>query len=86
VVFGPEKVTTGASNDIEQATGIARRMVTQFGMSDKIGVIAVGDREQEIFLGREIGHRRTCPIRWPRWWIREVKRIVDEAYERAAAS
>src|SRR5258705_293010 len=54
LVFGPEKVTTGAAQDIQQATNIARRMVTQFGMSAVIGPIAVGDREQEIFLGREV--------------------------------
>jgi cell division protease FtsH len=83
LVFGPEKVTTGASNDIEPATGIARRMVTQFGMSDKIGVIAVGDREQEIFLGREIGHRRDVSDSLAQMVDSEVKRIVDEAYERA---
>jgi len=83
LVFGPEKVTTGAANDIEQATGIARRMVTQFGMSDKIGVIAVGDREQEIFLGREIGHRRDVSDSLAQMVDSEVKRIVDEAYERA---
>jgi cell division protease FtsH len=83
LVFGPSKVTTGASNDIEQATGIARRMVTQFGMSDKIGVIAVGDREQEIFLGREIGHRRDVSESLAQMVDSEVKRIVDEAYERA---
>ena len=83
LVFGPDKVTTGASNDIEQATGIARRMVTQFGMSDKIGVIAVGDREQEIFLGREIGHRRDVSDSLAQMVDSEVKRIVDESYERA---
>jgi cell division protease FtsH len=83
LVFGPEKVTTGAANDIEQATGIARRMVTQFGMSDKIGVIAVGDREQEVFLGREIGHRRDVSDSLAQMVDSEVKRIVDESYERA---
>jgi len=63
LVFGPEKVTTGAAQDIQQATNIARRMVTQFGMSAVIGPIAVGDREQEIFLAakwcsaREISDR-----------------------------
>ncbi len=80
VVFGPEKVTTGASNDIEQATSIARRMVTQFGMSDKIGVIAVGDREQEIFLGREIHQRREISDRMSEEVDSEVKRLIDRAY------
>ena len=62
LVFGPEKVTTGASQDIQQATEMARRMVTQFGMSEVVGPIAVGDREGEIFLGREVTHRRECGI------------------------
>jgi cell division protease FtsH len=83
LVFGPEKVTTGASNDIEQATAIARRMVTQFGMSEKVGVIAVGDREQEIFLGREIQQRREISERMSETVDGEVKRILDEAYHRA---
>jgi len=83
LVFGPEKVTTGASNDIEQATAIARRMVTQFGMSEKVGVIAVGDREQEIFLGREIQQRRDISERMSETVDGEVKRILDEAYHRA---
>jgi cell division protease FtsH len=83
LVFGPEKVTTGAANDIEQATSIARRMVTQFGMSEKIGVIAVGDREQEIFLGREIQQRREISERMSETVDGEVKRLIDEAYAMA---
>src|SRR5690606_40109941 len=58
LVFGPDKVTTGATNDIEQATTIARRMVTQFGMSEKVGVVAVGDREQERSDERRVGKKR----------------------------
>jgi cell division protease FtsH len=85
LIFGPEKVTTGAANDIEQATNIARRMVTQFGMSDKIGAIAVGDREQEIFLGREFAQRREISERMSEDVDAEVKRIIDEAYGRARA-
>jgi len=83
LVFGPEKVTTGATNDIEQATAIARRMVTQFGMSEAVGVIAVGDREQEIFLGREFSQRREISERTSEMVDAEVKRILDEAYARA---
>jgi cell division protease FtsH len=83
LVFGPEKVTTGATNDIEQATAIARRMVTQFGMSDRVGVIAVGDREQEIFLGREIVQHRELSERMSEAVDSEVKRFLDEAYARA---
>ena len=83
LVFGPEKVTTGAANDIEQATTLARRMVTQFGMSDRVGAIAVGDREQEIFLGREIAQRREISERLSEVVDAEVKRFLDEAYDRA---
>ena len=54
LVFGRDRVTTGAASDIQQATGIARRYVTQWGLSDAIGPILVGDNEQELFLGREI--------------------------------
>src|SRR6059036_656411 len=58
LVFGRERVTTGAASDIQQATALARRYVTQWGLSDAIGPIQVGDNEQEHFLGREIQHRR----------------------------
>jgi cell division protease FtsH len=83
IVFGPEKVTTGAGNDIERATGLARRMVTQFGMSEKVGPLAVGDKEQEIFLGREFAQRREISERTAQVVDDEVKRLVDEAYARA---
>ncbi|MGE0554501.1 MAG: ATP-dependent zinc metalloprotease FtsH [Gemmatimonadales bacterium] len=83
LVFGPDKVTTGASNDIEQATNIARRMVTQFGMSTEVGTIAVGDREQEIFLGREISQRREISDRMSEIVDQEIKRIIDDAYAKA---
>jgi len=83
LVFGPDKVTTGAANDIERATELARRMVTQFGMSDKVGAIAVGDREQEIFLGRELAQRREISERTSELVDEEVKRIIDTAYRRA---
>ena len=83
LVFGPEKVTAGAANDIERATTIARRMVTQFGMSDAIGMMAVGDREQEIFLGREIQQRREVSERTAEAVDDEVKNLLDAAYHRA---
>jgi len=84
LVFGPEKVTTGAAQDIQQATNIARRMVTQFGMSAVIGPIAVGDREQEIFLGREVGQRREISDRTAQIVDEEVKNILTRAYGEAA--
>src|SRR5712692_9503722 len=83
LVFGPEKVTTGAAQDIQHATDVARRMVTQYGMSDTIGPIAIGDREQEIFLGREIVQRREISERTAELVDNEVKRILEGAFERA---
>jgi cell division protease FtsH len=83
LVFGMEKVTTGAAQDIQQATDIARRMVTQFGMSDAIGPIAVGDREAEIFLGREVVQRREISERTAEIVDTEVRRILGGAYEHA---
>src|SRR6266508_761635 len=83
LVFGPEKVTTGAYGDIQQATEMARRMVTQFGMSDVVGPIAVGDREAEIFLGREVVQRREVSERTAELVDTEVKRILGDAFERA---
>ncbi len=83
LVFGPEKVTTGAAQDIQQATNIARRMVTQFGMSKLIGPIAVGDREQEIFLGREVVQRREISDRTAQLVDEEVKSILERAYAEA---
>ncbi|CAN5832600.1 ATP-dependent zinc metalloprotease FtsH [soil metagenome] len=83
MIFGPEKVTTGAGNDIERATAMGRRMVTQFGMSDAIGPMAIGDSEQEVFLGRDIGQRRQVSERTAQLVDGEVKRILDESYQQA---
>ena len=83
MTFGPENVTTGAGNDIERATAMARRMVMRFGMSDRVGLIAIGDSEQEVFLGRELGHRREVSEHTARLVDEEVKRILDEAHEKA---
>jgi cell division protease FtsH len=83
MIFGPQDITTGAGNDIERATSMARRMVTSFGMSDVIGLVAVGDNEQEVFLGRELVQRRTVSEHTQRIVDEEVKRILDEAHKRA---
>ncbi|MGH7444586.1 MAG: hypothetical protein ACREKM_06905, partial [Longimicrobiales bacterium] len=83
MVFGAEKITTGAGNDIERATAMARRMVTQFGMSESIGPIAIGDSEHEVFLGREIGQRRAISESVAQQVDAEVKRLLDEAYRTA---
>jgi cell division protease FtsH len=83
IIFGRERVTTGAASDIQQATGIARRYVTQWGLSDAIGPILVGENEQEVFLGREIMSRREVSEETAQLVDAEVKRVVDAAYSRA---
>jgi len=83
MIFGPEKITTGAGNDIERATALARRMVTQFGMSEKIGPMAVGDADHEVFLGRELVQRRELSQQTAKLVDDEIKRFLDEAYNRA---
>ncbi len=83
IIFGRERVTTGAASDIQQATGIARRYVTQWGLSDAIGPILVGDTEHEVFLGRELGSRREVSESTAQLVDTEVKRVIDGAYNRA---
>jgi cell division protease FtsH len=85
LVFGYDRVTTGASSDIQKATSIARRYVTQWGLSDAIGPILVGDNEQELFLGREIQHRREVSEQTAQLVDAEVKRVITNAYDRAKA-
>jgi len=78
-------VTTGAASDIQQATGIARRYVTQWGLSETIGPILVGDNEQEVFLGRELMSRREVSEKTAQLVDTEVKRVIDHAFNRAKA-
>jgi cell division protease FtsH len=83
LVFGPEKITTGAGNDIERATLLARRMVTEWGMSERIGPMNVGDRGDEIFLGREIVERRDVSEQMAQLVDEEVRKLLDDAYQEA---
>ena len=80
-VFGD--INTGASNDLERVTALARRMVTQYGMSDILGPQTFGEKEELIFLGREIGEQRNYSEEVAEAIDREVRRLVDEAHERA---
>ncbi|MBM4412361.1 MAG: ATP-dependent zinc metalloprotease FtsH [Chloroflexi bacterium] len=82
LIFGIEEITTGASGDITQVTRIARSMVTRFGMSRSLGPIAFGEKEEMIFLGREISEQRNYGEEVARKIDEEVHRIVAEAYER----
>jgi cell division protease FtsH len=81
LVFGD--TTTGASNDIEKATDLARRMVTEFGMSDKLGPLAFGKRDELVFLGREIGEQRNYSDEVAKQIDEEVRAIIDRGYARA---
>ncbi len=81
LVFGD--TTTGSSNDIEKATHLARRMVTEFGMSDRLGPLSFGKRDELIFLGREIGEQRNYSDEVAKQIDEEVRAIIDKAYVRA---
>jgi cell division protease FtsH len=83
LVFGRDRVTTGASSDIQRATSIARNYVTHWGLSDVIGPIMVSDAEQEVFLGRDLGTRRTVSEHTAQVVDGEVARIIQEAYAHA---
>ena len=78
-----QDVTTGASQDIKQATQMARAMVTQYGMSDKIGMINYGSDEDEVFIGRDLAHTRNYAEKTAALLDEEVKRIIDDSYEKA---
>ena len=86
LVFGRDRVTTGAAGDIQQATKLARRYVTQWGLSDEIGPVLVGDNEHELFLGREIQNRREVSERTAQLVDAEVQRVIRVAYERARST
>jgi len=77
------RITTGAGNDIERATELARKMVCEWGMSEKMGPLTFGKKEEEIFLGREIATRRDYSETTAVEIDNEVKRLVFENYERA---
>jgi cell division protease FtsH len=81
IVFGD--TTTGASNDIEKATSLARAMVTQYGMSEALGPLTFGKKEEMIFLGREISEQRNYSDEVAAKIDAEVRSIIDQAYERS---
>ncbi len=83
IVFGSEHVTTGASNDIERATNIARNMVTKWGLTEKLGPLTYAEDEGEIFLGRSVTQHKQMSDDTARLIDQEVKRIVEVAHQRA---
>ncbi|PHR66391.1 ATP-dependent zinc metalloprotease FtsH [Pseudidiomarina marina] len=83
LIYGDEKVTTGASNDIERATQIARKMVTQWGLSEKMGPLLYADDENEVFLGRSVTQHKHMSDETARAIDQEVKLFIDRNYDRA---
>ena len=81
IVFGKDSITTGASNDLEKVSAMARNMVTAYGMSEKMGNMAYGKNEQNIFLGRDFGMKRDYSDEIAAEIDKEGKKIVDERYE-----
>jgi cell division protease FtsH len=78
LIFGPENVTTGASSDIQQATSMARRMVTEWGMSAKLGPIKYSDNEEEVFLGHSVTQRKNVSDATAKLIDDEIRRLIDE--------
>ncbi|HYY88349.1 MAG TPA: ATP-dependent zinc metalloprotease FtsH, partial [Chloroflexota bacterium] len=81
VVFG--EISTGAENDIEKATNIARKMVKEYGMSERLGTVALGHKEELVFLGREIGEQKNYSEKTAEAIDEEIRRLIDEGYQKA---
>lgn len=83
LIYGADSVTTGASNDLEKVSSLARKMVTSYGMSEKMGNLTYGKSEEHVFMGRDFGHNRDFSEEIAADIDKEVKKIVDERYEMA---
>ena len=83
LIYGSAKVTTGASNDIERATAIARSMVSKWGLSEALGPLSYDENEDEVFLGRSVTQHKNVSDETHRMIDKEVRKIIDNAYERA---
>ncbi len=81
LIYGSDSVTTGASNDLEKVSSLARKMVTSYGMSEKMGNLTYGKSEEHVFMGRDFGHNRDFSEEIAADIDKEVKKIVDERYE-----
>ena len=83
LIYGKDNVTTGAGDDIRQATELSRRMVTEWGMSDKLGPLRYSDNEQEVFLGHSVAQRKNVSENTAQMIDEEVRRIIEEAEKKA---
>ena len=84
IIYGDDKVSTGASNDIERATDLARKMVTQWGLSEKLGPLLYAEEEGEVFLGRTVSQHKNVSDETARLIDKEVRNVIDRNYDRAA--
>jgi cell division protease FtsH len=84
IVFGPDKVSNGASGDIKMATDMTRRMITEWGMSEKLGMISYGDNGQEVFLGHSVTQNKNVSEATAREIDNEIKTMIDFAYSEAS--
>jgi cell division protease FtsH len=82
-VFGKEKVTSGAASDIEQATKLARMMVTRWGLSDELGTVAYGENQDEVFLGYQVSRQQNISEETSRKIDGEIRRLVEAGYAEA---
>src|SRR6202030_4551700 len=85
LVFGREKVTSGAAADIEQATKLARMMVTRWGLSDELGTVAYGETQEEVFLGYSVARQQNISEETSRKIDAEIRRLVEAGYDEAHA-
>ena len=83
IVYGADKISTGASSDLEKVTAIAKKMVSQWGMSEKMGAMTYGKSQEHVFMGRDFGTTRDFSEEFAAELDKEVKRIVDERYSLA---
>jgi cell division protease FtsH len=83
MVFGKEKVTSGAASDIEQATKLARMMVTRWGLSDELGTVAYGENQDEVFLGYQVSRQQNISEETSRKIDGEIRRLVEAGYAEA---
>jgi cell division protease FtsH len=83
MIFGKEKVTSGASSDIDQATRLARMMVTRWGFSDQLGTVAYGENQEEVFLGMSMGRQQNVSESTAQTIDNEIRRLVEMGLEEA---
>ena len=83
LIFGKENITSGAASDIEQATRLARAMVTRWGFSDKLGVVAYGENQEEVFLGHSVARTQNISSDTAKVIDAEVKRLVHQGFDEA---